>query len=112
MKMKKFLIISVAILSLFMVGCGKKSDKKDEKVEKKYEEAMEKFAEDYYIKFMNKYLTTPIVTLKDLRAIKKSGYADYDLSALDKCQDSSYTEIELEETTNKIIGYKHHLECK
>lgn len=109
MKMKKFLILSVAILSLFAVGCGKKKDKTPKKSPQ--EEAMEKYAKDYYLRFMNKYLTTPTVSLEALRKVKADGYTDYDLKALEKCKDTSYTELVLEEGTNAVIDYKHHLEC-
>ena len=115
MKMKKFLIVSVAFLSLLAVGCGKKKDndnKKEENKKSEQELAMEKYAKDYYIKFMNKYLTDPTVSLDSLRSAKKDGFTDYDLSALDKCKDTSYTELKLEEGTNEITGYVHHLDCE
>lgn len=112
MKMKKFLIVTVAVLSLFAVGCGKKEDEKNENKKPETEVVMEQYAKDYYIKFMNKYLTNPTVTLEALRKSKTDGYTDYDLSKLDKCKDSSYTELELQEGTNEIIGYKHHLDCE
>lgn len=105
MKMKKFLIVTVAVLSLFAVGCGKKDTKKAE-------EAMETYAKDYYVRFMNKYLTDPKVSLEALRKVNADNYTDYDLSALKKCSDSSYTELKLEEGTNNVIGFTHHLDCK
>lgn len=108
--MKKFLIVTIAALSLFVVGCNKKEEKnKDTK--KPEEIAMEKYAKDYYIRFMNKYLTNPTVSLESLRKSKSDGYTDYDFTQLDKCKDTSYTELQLEEGTNEVIGYKHHLEC-
>lgn len=111
MKMKKFLIVTVAVLSLLAVGCGKKEEKETNKKSEE-EVVMEKYTKDYYIKFMNKYLTNPTVTLESLRKSKTDGYTDYDLSKLDKCSDTSYTELVLEEGTNEIIDYKHHLDCK
>ncbi|MCI9234106.1 MAG: hypothetical protein HFH08_05910 [Bacilli bacterium] len=111
MKMKKFLIVSVAVLSLFMVGCGKKKEEKKPNTKSPQEIAMEKYAKDYYIKFMNKYLTTPTVSIEALKKTNAEKYTDYDLSDLDKCKDSSYTELVLEEGTNEIKGFVHHLEC-
>lgn len=110
MKMKKFLIISVAMLSLFAVGCGKKKDEKKE-TKSPQEIAMEKYAKDYYIRFMNKFLTNPTVSLEALKKSNADGYTDYDFKDLEKCKDTSYTELELEEGTNEIKNYKHHLEC-
>jgi len=107
--MKKLLIVAIAGVSLFAVGCGKKDN--DTPKKSPQEIAMEKYAEDYYVKFMNKYLTNPTVSLEALKKSKTDGYTDYDLSDLDKCKDSSYTELKLEEGTNKIIGYTHHLDC-
>ena len=107
--MKKMLIMSVAVLSLFAVGCGKKN--KEENKKSPQEIAMETYAKDYYLKYMNKYLTDPTVSLETLRRAKNEGYADYDLSKLEKCKDSSYSEIQLEAGTNEIIGYVHHLDC-
>ncbi len=117
MKMKKFLIVSVAALSLFAVGCGKK--KNDEKTDgkgtaakSKQEEVMEKYAKDYYVKFMNKYLTDPVVSLEDLRKSNEGGYTDYDLKELEKCKDTSTTDLKLKEGTNEVIGFTHHLDCE
>ncbi len=110
--MKKFLIVSVAILSLLAVGCGKKKDNKKENVKSPQEIAMEKYAKDYYLKFVNKYLTNPTVSVQALKKAKKDGYTDYDLSDLSKCKDTSYTELVLEEGTNEVKGFVHHLECE
>lgn len=109
--MKKFLIVSVAVLSLFMVGCGKKKDDNKTNTKSPQEIAMEKYAKDYYLKFMNKYLTNPTVSIEALKKVKNDGYTDYDLSDLDKCKDTSYTELVLEEGTNEVKGFVHHLEC-
>lgn len=111
MKMKKFLIVSIAVLSLFMVGCGKKKDDKKENKKSPQEIAMEKYAKDYYLKLMNKYLTTPTVSLEQLKKSNADKYTDYDLKDLEKCKDTSYTEIVLEEGTNEIKSFVHHLEC-
>ncbi len=109
--MKKFLIVTIAVLSLLAVGCGKKTQKTTGPKKSPQEEAMEKYSKDYYIKFMNKYLTNPTVSLEALKKSKADGYTDYDLSKLDKCKDTSYTELKLEEGTNEITGYVHHLDC-
>ena len=111
MKMKKFLIVTVAVLSLFAVGCGKKKEQNEPNKKSKAEEAMETYAKDYYVRFMNKYLTDPTVSLEALRKTNADNYTDYDLSELEKCSDTSYTELKLEEGTNNIISFTHHLGC-
>lgn len=109
--MKKILIVTIAVLSLLAVGCGKKAKKTEGPKKNPQEEAMEKYAKDYYIRFMNKYLTNPTVSLEQIKKSKTDGYTDYDLSKLEKCKDTSYTELKLEEGTNEISGYVHHLDC-
>lgn len=111
--MKKLALLSfITVLSIFMVGCGEKKENKKQDKTKEYETAMEEYVKDYYIRFSNKQITEPEVSLQSLKVANEAGYTNYDLSKLSNCSDDSKTKIILAEGTNEISGYKHELHCK
>ncbi len=103
--MKKFLLFSVVVCCLFLVGCG----------QKKYEDAMKEYATSFYNNYQKgqEGLTNPTISIKQLKQaidLQLSG-ADYDLSKLDKCSENSYVELIIDDTTKDVKDVKYFLEC-
>jgi len=92
-KMKKILIL---LLCLFIVGCGRNE-----------EQIMEDLATKFYENYqkINVTLTNPTVSIADLKE------ADYDVSRLRNCTDSSYTELIINLSTREIESFIHNLDC-
>lgn len=105
--MKKGLVISVMLVSLLLVGCGKS--------QKKYESALDENAKNYYETFMKKYAKGSVdkveITLKELKQANSVGSANYDLSALEKCTDSSTVIYTLDKESGDIKGTQYKLNC-
>lgn len=105
--MKKVLILSIAVLSLFAVGCGKK------KVNR--EAVLEEYARDYYGRYiLDKVqgLDIPEISIEDLEKANKSGQTNYDLKKLDKCEKTSYARLLLNENGKDIDSVELKLNCK
>lgn|SRR5574344_2155724 len=103
--MKKILIGSVALVSLLMVGCGKKID---------YEAIMKKQATTYYEKYMTGVVgvTAHKVTISMLKNANKVVDAKFDVDKLKKCDDESSVTIVLDSDGKKIKSYEFDMNCK
>lgn len=105
--MKKGLVISFMLVSLLLVGCGNK--------QKKYESALNENAKQYYETFMKKYAKGSVdkveITLKELKQANSVGSANYDLSSLEKCTDSSTIIYVLDKKSGNIKETQYKLNC-
>lgn len=104
-KMKKLMLFSLALVSLTVVGCGKKIN---------YEEEMKTVATAHYEKYMKGVtgVDAHTVTLKVLRDTNKQGVTKYDLKKLEKCEDDSSVTLVLDKDKKEISKYEYNMKCK
>ncbi len=108
--MKKGLIITLAFVSLFAVGCGKSKKER----EKEYQQVMEEYARNYfetYILNVVEGLDVPEITIQNLKDANEYG-SNYDLSKLKDCTDESKARIILDETKRGIASVEFEMNCK
>lgn len=110
--MKKVISL-LAVLMLFVVGCGKK-----EVVN--YENIIKPYADEYYAKY-GKWITANgtvpsmvnvfQISISDLENVNKNGGDDFDLKPLSKCAKSSMVELKLNEK-GQVTEYIYKLKCE
>lgn len=102
--MKKVLVASLLICTLFVAGCGNKVDPK--------EEAMKEYSIKYYELHQKGImgLTNPTVSIEELKKAMEITNDEYDLSKLDGCADSSSVELQLDEN-REVTDVIYHMEC-
>lgn len=107
--MRKKLFVTIVICSVFvLVGCGNKETTNN------YEETMKEYATEFYnahLKGTEGLKTTEISIAKLKDAVTKVGDT-YDMSKLDKCKDTSYVELQINEEDNSVSKYTFHMECE
>ena len=104
--MKKTLIITFLIGSLLFVGgCGSQS---------KYEETMREYATTFYNNYQkgSEGLTTPTISIQQLKDANEQVQAGFDLTSLEKCTDDSYVELVIDEATKDVQDVKFFLQCE
>ncbi len=98
--MKKVLILGLSLIIL--TGCNGKEEKRLQ--------AMERYGKEYYQSYGKQYdVDEYTVSLKQLREAKKQLKQDYDLTALEKCQDTTKIIFTIKE--KKIKDFKINLDC-
>lgn len=99
--MKKNLILLLGLSLLILVGCGNKD---------KYQDIMKEYATDYYEKYMKDItMNEYVITLDMLENANEKVNSNYDLSKLDKCEDTSSVTITL---SNDEYKYSYDLKCE
>lgn len=100
--MKKVIIMLFAGCFL-LVGCGNN--------EEKFQEIFREHGKEYYEKYMSgvNNQTQAEVTLEMLKTANRYN-SNFDLSELDKCDDSSKVILTLDENKN-VINYEFELKC-
>lgn len=103
--MKKAMIVSLAFVSLVVVGCGKKTN---------YEEEMKTVATAHYEKYMTGVtgVDAHTVTLDALRKTNEQGITNYDLKKLEKCKGESSVTLILDEEGKSISKYEYDMKCE
>lgn len=108
--MKKGLIVSLALISLFAVGCGKSKEEKA----KEYEKVMGDYAKNYfetYILNNVEGLDIPEISIQNLKDANNFG-SNYDLSKLEGCTNESKARIILDATKRGIDRMEFEMNCK
>lgn len=114
MKKKSGLLLLVALVAVFAVGCGDKT-KKDEKntdttaVEEAFKVAGTQYFEDYMKGVIGQDYNE--ITLEMLENVNEKNNAGYDLSKLSGCSKDSKITIQADENRN-IVDYQYELNCK
>lgn len=107
--MKKILITSLLICALFVVGCGNKTNAK--------EEAMKEYATKFYELHQKGTvgLTNPTISITQLKtAMEQLGTQygdDYDLTKLKGCTDDSYVELKINDA-KEVTEVVYHMTCE
>ena len=103
--MKKTLIVSLLVCTVFVAGCGNKANAK--------EEAMKEYAIKFYESHQkgDNGLTTPTVSIEQLKTAIEVVGDQYDMTKLDGCADTSYVELKIDESKN-VTDVVYHMECK
>lgn len=106
--MNKMLIISLALVTIFAVGCGKK-----EKMSS-YEKAMDEYARDYYDKYMKSVngINEPTIYLSNLENAVNIKGDSYDMSRFEGCERSSSAIIHTKKDSKEIDSVELHMECE
>lgn len=106
--MKKAIILSIAILSILAVGCGKK-----EKLST-YEETMKEYATDYYNSYLKDVNGIDIhqVYISHLENAVNIKGKEYDMTKLEKCKKDSYVDITLKKDSKDIDKMEYHMSCE
>ncbi len=108
--MKKYAVLSVAILSLLACGCGNSKAKQS-----KYEKTMEEYATNYYQTYiLDKVegLDVPEISVANLENANVNGESNYDMKKLSGCTKDSYVSLILNENKRDIDSYEFHMNCK
>ena len=103
--MKKILITSLLVCALFTVGCGSKTNAK--------EEAMKEYATKFYELHQkgDNGLTEPKVSIAQLKdGIAQAGDT-YDMTKLEGCTDESYVELKVNEA-KEVTDVVYHMTCE
>lgn len=100
--MKKILLILALPLCLF--GCDN---------QKKYEEIMKDYAISFYDKYQKDQegLTNPTISIEQLKNANEYVNDSYDLEKLKNCQEQSYVELIIDQTTEEIKEIKYFMQC-
>ena len=100
--MKK-IVIMLSVGCFLLVGCGNK--------EEKYQGLFEEYGKAYYEKYMSGVdnQNQAEVTLEMLKTANRYN-SNFDLSELEKCDDSSKIILTLDENKN-IVNYEFELKC-
>lgn len=103
--MKKLVLIGLLTCLLF-VGCGKKLSSN--------EKVMKEYATTYYNahKKGSVDVSSPKVSIKDLKSGNEYAGDNFDLTKLSKCKDTSYVELTIDSNTRDITKYTFHMECE
>ena len=106
--MKKLLLTGVLVCAVFtLVGCGNGTKLTKE------EETMKEYATTFYNNHQkgDTGLTNPQVSIEQLKSGNEFGGDNFDLSKLEKCKDTSYVELKINEAKD-ITDYVFHMECE
>ena len=103
--MKKLLITSLLVCALFFVGCGNKTSAK--------EEAMKGYATTFYELHQKgtEGLTTPTVSIAQLKEAVTLVGDTYDMTKLDGCTDDSYVELKINDA-KEVTEVVYHMTCE
>ena len=103
--MKKILITSLLLCSIFMVGCGNKTNAK--------EEAMKEYATKFFQLHQqgDNGVTNPTISIAKLKNAIEVANDSYDLTKLEGCTDESYVELKLDDS-RQITDVIYHMDCK
>lgn len=114
MKKKSGLLLLVALVAVFTVGCGTKEKEKEtttnnSDVEAAFKVASTQYFEDYMKGVIGQDYNE--ITLEMLENVNKNNNAGYDLSKLAGCSKDSKVTIQADEN-REIVDYKYELNCK
>lgn len=103
--MKNLLVLTILSCSLILVGCNNQN---------KYEEIMRDYATTFYNNYLkeNEGVTSPIISIQQLKEANDQVQAGFDLTGLEKCSDSSYVELIIDENTRDVQDVRFFLQCE
>ena len=103
--MKKVIVLTILACSLILVGCDNQSE---------YEEIMRDYATTFYNNYQkgSEGLTTPTISIQQLKDANEQVQAGFDLTGLEKCTDDSYVELVIDENTKDVQDVKFFLQCE
>jgi hypothetical protein len=113
--MKKMIFL-VLMLTVFLVGCGKKEENNFEELMLNnstiyYEELGKKIFFDTTGQRVNQNMVNYVVYLGDLKNANKYG-SDFDLTGLETCADETMISFELDQETLEIKSHEFVNKCK
>lgn len=114
MKKKSGLLLLVALVAVFAVGCGKKTteettNKNTAEIEAAFKAAGTQYFEDYMKGVIGQDYNE--ITLEMLENVNSKNNAGYDLSKLSGCSKDSKVTIQADEN-REIVDYQYDLNCK
>lgn len=107
--MKKLLIVMLALMTFFLIGCG---EEKEDKLAT-YREVMGEYSKDYFDNYVSGIAGLDVleVTIGMLENANAVGDSNYDLTELENCDKTSKTKLFLTDDGMEIKKYEYNLDC-